>query len=115
MNAFRGTEAIFEFHPRSRDISRKSSIFDPQFDHSKTPKSAHISASRMKFKNRLGAPESIHMRGLSTKNEPIRPRRVGCRGGATDFDDFHLVLRSLLYNGTTTTCSPTTNSTPPPS
>ena len=27
--------------------------------------STYISASRMKFKNRLGTPESIHMRGLS--------------------------------------------------
>ena len=50
--------------------------------------SAHISALRMKFKNRLGASESIHMRGLSPKNEPIRPRRLGCRGGCSDFRGF---------------------------
>ena len=59
---------------------------------------AYISAPRMKFKNRLGAPESIHMRGLVPKNEPIRPGRLGCRGGATDFDDFHLIFRSFLYD-----------------
>ena len=34
----------------------------------------------MKFKNRLGAPESIHMRGFSPKNEQIWPRGLGCRG-----------------------------------
>ena len=40
----------------------------------------HISALKMKFKNRLGESESIHTKGLSPKNEPIRPRRLGCRG-----------------------------------
>ena len=44
-----------------------------------------ISASRMKFKNPLGAPESILLRGLHKKFEPIRPRGFGCRGGAIDF------------------------------
>ena len=58
------TKAIFEFHSWSRDINQKLSIFEPLFDPSKNPNCAHISASRMKFKNRLGAPESIHMRGL---------------------------------------------------
>ena len=42
----------------------------------------------MKFKNRLDAPESIHMRGFSPKNEQIWPRGLGCRGGATDFGGF---------------------------
>ena len=55
----------------------------------------HISALKIKFKNRLG----IHMKGLSPKNEPIRPRRLGCRGGAPIFEAFHLVIRSLLYIG----------------
>ena len=45
-----------------------------------------ISASRMKFKNRLDAPESILLRGSHLKFEPIRTRRLGCRGGgAIDF------------------------------
>ena len=57
----------------------------------------HISALKIKFKNRLGESESIHMKGLSPKNEPIRPRRLGCRGGAPIFEAFHLVIRSLLY------------------
>ena len=39
----------------------------------------------MKFKNRLGAPESIHIRGLSPKNEPIRPMRLGWKGGCYGF------------------------------
>ena len=52
----RVTEAIFEFHPMSRDISGKSTIFEPRLDPSKTPKCAHISASRTKFKNRLDGP-----------------------------------------------------------
>ena len=42
----------------------------------------HISALKIKFKNRLSESESTHMKGLSPKNEPIRPRRLGCRGGA---------------------------------
>ena len=49
-------------------------------DPSKTPKCAHISGFRIKFKNRLGAPENIHMRGLVPKNEPIWPWCLGCRG-----------------------------------
>ena len=44
-----------------------------------------ISASRMKFKNPFDAPESILLRGLHTKFDPIWPRGLGCRGGAIDF------------------------------
>ena len=82
VNSFRLTEAIFEFHLRSRDIGKKSSILARFWAPSKTPKCAHISALRTKFKNRLGYSETIHMRGLLPKNEPIRSRRMGCRGGA---------------------------------
>ena len=39
----------------------------------------------MKFKNPPDAPESILLRGLQKKFEPIRPRGLGCRGGAIDF------------------------------
>ena len=55
----------------------------------------------MKFKNRLGAPESIHMRGFSPKNEQIRPRGLGCRGGATDFGGFSpcISITSVVMNG----------------
>ena len=55
----------------------------------------------MKFKNRLGAPESIHMRGFSPKNEQIWPRGLGCRGGATDFGGFSpcISLASVLAKG----------------
>ena len=42
----------------------------------------------MKFKNRLDAPESIHMRGFSPKNEQIWPRGLGCRGGCYGFGGF---------------------------
>ena len=49
------TKAIFEFQPRSRDISLKSTFFEPQFDPIKTLR-VHILASRMKFKNYLGSP-----------------------------------------------------------
>ena len=48
----------------------------------------HISALKIKFKNRLGESESIHMKGLSPKNEPICPRRLGCRGGCSDIRGF---------------------------
>ena len=52
----------------------------------------------MKFKNRLGYSETIHMRGLSPKNEPIRARRLDCRGGMPSIlSDSHLVFRSILY------------------
>ena len=54
---------------------------------SKVQKWAYILASRAKFKNRLGAPESIAMMSFSPKNQPICPRRLGRRGGgASDFD-----------------------------
>ena len=99
VNAFRGTEAIFEFHSWSRDTCQKLSIFEPQMDPSKTPKCAHISDSRMKFKNRLGAPESIHMRGLVPKNEPIRPGRLGCRGGCYGFGGFSPYISLISVHG----------------
>ena len=67
----RGIEAIFEFHPKSRDISRKPPIFGTQFDPTKTPKCAPISASRMKFKI---APERIHTRGLRKIMSLFGPR-----------------------------------------
>ena len=53
----------------------------------------------MIFKNRLGAPESIHMRGFSPKNEQIWPRGLGCRGGATDFGGFSpcISITSVLH------------------
>ena len=56
----------------------------------------HNSAPRQKFKNRLGAPESIPMRSFSPKNEPIRPRGLSCGGGgAIDFDG-----RAVSISGT---------------
>ena len=83
--AFRGTEKILEFHPMSRDMNKKPSnfcsILNYDFVRSKGQKLAYISASRRKLKNRLGAPKSNQMRGLSPKNEPIGPRGLGCRGG----------------------------------
>ena len=85
VNAFRGTEAIFEFHPRSRDMGTFWGFRVVKLGVKNWWFSAYISAPRMKFKNRLGAPESIHMRGLSPKNELIRPRRLGCRGGCYGF------------------------------
>ena len=39
----------------------------------------------MKFKNPPDAPESILLRSLQKKFEPIRPRGLGCKGGAIDF------------------------------
>ena len=36
---------------------------------------------------KIGDSETIHTRGLSPKNEPIRARRLDCRGGdAIDFE-----------------------------
>ena len=48
------------------------------------------------FKNKnqkspRGPPESIHMKGLS----PIWPRRLGCRGGATVIEAFHLIFKII--------------------
>ena len=39
------------------------------------------------------------MRGFLPKNEPIRPRRLGCRGrgAAIDLSASHLIFRSFLY------------------
>ena len=41
--------------------------------------SPNISAPRQKFKNRLGAPESIAMMSFSPKNQPIWLRHLGSR------------------------------------
>ena len=65
-------------------------IFEPFGGFENTLHSTHykkliISASRMKFKNPFDAPESILLRGLHTKFDPIWPRGLGCRGGAIDF------------------------------
>ena len=86
------TEAIFEFPPGSRDMS-------PFLAQNLGPRLSkncslliHILAPRMKFKNRLGAPKSNQMRGLSPKNEPTRPRGLGCRGGASDLEAAHTVF-----------------------
>ena len=65
-----------------------------------------ISASRGRFKNRLGAPKSNQMRGLSPKNEPIRPRGLGCRGGASDFEAAHLVFQNIPFLRITFWCHP---------
>ena len=56
----------------------------------------------MKFQNRLGAPKSNPIRGLSPKNEPIWLRRLGCRGGCQWFTR----LRTLYFNHICTFCSP---------
>ena len=60
----------------------------------------------MKFKNHLGDSETIHMRGLSPKNEPIRARRLDSRrggggGGAIDFECFSpcISLNSVFIMG----------------
>ena len=76
---------FLNFILRAEIWPKNRKILNPDLTPSKTTKWAHISASRMKFKNRLGESESIHMKGLSPKNEPIRPRRLGCRGGCQWF------------------------------
>ena len=83
--AFRGTEAIFEFRPWSWDTKLKLghfSMFPPFLNGPDISMFIpNISAPRQKFKNRLGAPESIPMMSFSPKNQPIWHRRLGCRGG----------------------------------
>ena len=51
----------------------------------------NISAPRTKFRNRLDAPESILLRATHLKFEPIRPRRLGCRGGCHRFRSLHIL------------------------
>ena len=87
---------FLNFILRAEIWPKNRKFLNPDLTPSKTTRWAHISASRMKFKNRLGESESIHMKGLSPKNEPIRPRRLGCRGGAPIFEAFHLVFQSFL-------------------
>ena len=96
---FWATEAIFEFHPRSRDMSRKSTIFESRFDPSKTPKCAHISASRTKFKNRLGGPKSSPLGTYHAKFGISSMFRLGCRGGGSK------MLLHILYSEETCTGS----------
>ena len=51
----------------------------------------------MKFKNRLGAPESIAMMSFSPKNQPIWPRRFGCRGVLAILMAAHHLFWACLY------------------
>ena len=57
--------------------------------------SPNILTSEAKFENRLGDPEGTLLGGSQLKNEPIWPSRLGCRGGAIDFE------RSSSYNSGT--------------
>ena len=43
-----------------------------------------------------------------SKNKPIRLSHFGCRRGSTDFDDFHLKFRSILYSVTESISAPPT-------
>ena len=78
-----------EIDIREHDSAEKKSnwkkkifmIFWPRGAHPGAQGGSHISAPDSKFKNRLGAPKRNQMRGLLPKNEPNRPRRLGCRGG----------------------------------
>ena len=94
--AFRRTKAIFVFYRGSRDMDTCGGFGGVLLGLKNCQFLAHISALKMKLKNPLGASESIHMRGLLPKNEPIRPRRLGCRWGCSVFEAFHLVFSSLL-------------------
>ena len=84
-DTFRGTGAIFEFRARSRDNELFVGHFRVFSDPPKGPKISmkifNIPASRTKFKNRLGAPESILLRGSHLKYEPIWCMGLGCREG----------------------------------
>ena len=58
----------------------------------------NISTYKTKFKNRLGAPESIHLRGSHLTYEPIWCMGLGFRGGSIAIlTPAHLVFRTLLY------------------
>ena len=50
-----------------------------------------ISASRMKVKKRLGAPETILLKGFHEKFEPIRSSSLGCWGGCHRFWPMHIL------------------------
>ena len=80
-----GTFQTSEVTIMSKKIGFEKKDFLTFFDPQRVPRVArgcpYISASRMKYKNRLGDPESIHQRGFQKKFEPIRPSRLGCRGG----------------------------------
>ena len=100
-DSFRGTEAIFEFPARSRDNELFKGHFGVFSDPPKGPKTSmnipNISSSKMKFKNRLGAPETILLKGFHEKFEPIRSSGLGCRGGYHRFyANAHFVFRALL-------------------
>ena len=68
VNDFRAIKANFEFLPGSRDMGTLGSLLVVKLGSKNLWFSAYISAPRMKFKNRLDAPESIHMRVPSLKN-----------------------------------------------
>ena len=82
---FWAIEAIFEFYPRSRDMSQKPTISEPRLNHSKTPKCANISASRTKFKN------LVHW-GTTMQNLGSLACSVWAVGGGSK------MLRHILYS-----------------
>ena len=62
-------------------MSRKSAISEPRLNTSKTPKCAHISASKTKFKNRLGSSKSSPLGTYHAKFVVSSMFRLGCRWG----------------------------------
>ena len=62
-------------------MCRKSTIFEPRLDTSKTPKCAYISASKTIIKNRLGSSKCSPLRTCHVKFGVSSMFRLSCRWG----------------------------------
>ena len=80
-------------------MSQKPKISEPQFDPSKTPKCANISASRTKFKIRLDGSKCSLLGNYHAKFGVSSMFRLGCRGGSK-------MLLHILYSEETCTQKP---------
>ena len=78
-------------------MSRKSTTSEPRLNTSKTPKCAHISASKTKFKNRLGSSKSSPLGTYHAKFGVSSMFRLGCRWGWFENVAAHLII-GLIYN-----------------
>ena len=77
-------------------MNQKLSIFEPLFDPSKNPKCAHISASRMKFRNRLGAFSNLAIMSMHAKFQLIWAIRLARAMGVVRKLTSHLIFGGNL-------------------
>ena len=82
-------------HRSKSSISVERPIHNNKPSLSSSPWSEERDEEIKKEEEKTDGPDRSHqsyVKGLSPKNELIRPRRLGCKGGAPIFEAFHLVF-----------------------